>query len=110
MATNSQVDARRTIRVNRTAVAVDGNAQATITLPELKHIDGIQDVSVQPFGDDGTVDNEGRIGRAISVGEDGNGVAQVTFQFFIGGGAGAALDNDLDATILDNVLITAEGL
>lgn len=109
MATNTQVSDRSTATVNETSVSLDASGEATITVPELRHVDNPEDVDVTAYGSGGTTSGQGRSAVCTAVGTDSNGITTVTIHSFIGGGAGSPLADDASNT-LDNVQIRATGL
>ncbi len=110
MAVNTKVGGKRTVSTTVTGVDLDASGEATLDVPELRHIENPEDVTVNAYGDSDTTSDEGRHVVVTSVGSAADGTTQVTIHSYIGGGTGAALDDDLDDTVLDEVQITARGL
>lgn len=109
MATNSKVSSRRVVREEFTDVGLDASAEATVTLPGLKHVDGVQDVTVSGYSLGGSTTSSGAVIAVDSVGTDANGAVQVTLHGYQGGGAATQLD-DLVNTTVNSVRVEAEGL
>lgn len=109
MATNTEVDQRRTVVHEEEGVALDGSGEATVTVPELRSVESPEQVDVTAYGTGDTTSGEGRLAVCTAVGTDANGVTTVTVHSYIGGGASTALADDANAT-LDHVQIRATGL
>lgn len=94
---------KRTVTHEATDVDFSTGAAAAITIPELRSVENVEDVSAQAYGTGDADANEGYVVRCTSV--DGN---SVTLHAYQGGGAGAPLDDAAVADI-DHVLVTAHG-
>jgi hypothetical protein len=109
MATNSKVSSRRVVREEHTDVALDGSGIATVSLPGLKHVDGVEDVSVAGYSIGGSTSGSGAVLHVDSIGRDEDGVLTVTLHGYQGGGADTQLA-DLTGVTVNSVRIEAEGL
>lgn len=108
MARNNVVRRRRAYTRELSDVSFDANAEATVTLPGPRELDGPEDVVAQGYGTGDTDADNGFAVRVKSVGEDANGTTQVTLHAYQGGGAGAPFD-DYSGSDIDHVVVQAEG-
>jgi hypothetical protein len=111
MARNTQVpySRRRTVTQTETDVSFTASAEATITIDNLKQIDGPEDVTVEGQGTGDTDAGEGMVVVCTGVGTDSDDVPQVTLHAYDGGGADTTL-NDYQSSDVDHVRIQATGL
>lgn len=94
---------KKSVTVEATNVDFSTGASASVTIPELRSIENVEDVSAQAYGTGDADANEGYAVRCTAV--SGN---SVTLHAYQGGGAGAPLDDAAVADV-DHVLITARG-
>jgi hypothetical protein len=108
MATNTQVSSRKTKTISFSDVAFDGNAEATVTVDDLRHIDGPEDVGVNGYSVDGA-SSDGAHAVCKSIGEDANGAVQLTLHLVADSGAAGAFVK-LTGVTVNNLQVTATGL
>lgn len=105
------INSRRTVITESTDVDFSSgtSGEATVTVPELRHIEGAVDVSVQAYGSGDSESGQGFVARATGVGEDSNGVPQVTVRLYQSSGSAAPMA-DASVADVDHVVVRATGI
>jgi hypothetical protein len=111
MARNTQVpySRRRTVTQTETNLSFQADAETTVTIGNLKQIDGPEDVTVEGQGTGDSDAGEGMVVVCTGVGTDANDVPQVTLHAYDSGGTDSTL-NDYQSSDIDHVRIQATGL
>jgi hypothetical protein len=114
MAINSKaLNSSRTVTTEVTDIDFSGGTagEATVTVPELRHVEGPERVHVQAYGSGDADANQGFVARCTSVGENGSGVTQLTIRLYQGdaGPTTASPLQDAGVADVDHLYVRATG-
>lgn len=98
----------RTVSHHATDLDFSGDSEVSVTIDELRHVEGVESVQATAYGSGDSNGNEGRVVAAVDVNPSAGDTNVVVLHAYQGGGAGSPLDDDTAGDV-DHVLIKARG-